>query len=449
MLYTNALLSLNALINSIWVGHFLGETALTAVANGNLLLFLVLAASFGIPAAAAILVSQALGSHRVSLAKSIVRTGIVFFALLAITVTVIGLIVTRPLMAAMHTPNESLPMAVTYTRVIFLALPSIYIYYFLSNILPAAGDSRTPFYFSLLAVATDTTLNPVLIFGVGPLRPLGVAGSALATMIAQTISLVMLVYHLRRRQHQLEFRVRELMTSRLDFSVLRFLLRKGIPMGAQLFLLSLSGVVMGTLVNRFGVITAAAFSASLQLWNYLQMPMAALSVAVSAMAAQSVGAQRGDRVDAIAWAGILQAVLITSLLVIMFEAISTHIYGLFLPSKSLSLTVGGHINRIVSPSYILFSASIVLFAAVRSVGVVVPQLVILAVEVLGVRLPFAIALLPKWQADAIWWSYPISFAVTAGLTSLYYVYGDWRSMRVLDALECRTTAGSDGKRHSR
>src|SRR5205823_240141 len=101
------------------------------------------------------------------------------------------------------TPTASFPLAVAYMRVIFLALPSLYLYSFVMSALNGAGDSKTPFYFMLLSVAIDIGLNPMFIFGFGPIPELGIAGSALATVVAQTVSLIALVVHLYRQRHPL------------------------------------------------------------------------------------------------------------------------------------------------------------------------------------------------------------------------------------------------------
>ena len=110
--------------------------------------------------------------------------------------------------------------------------------------------------------------------------------------------------HLYRRRHLLALHKEELALLRVDWRVVGALVKKGIPMSAQMLVLSLSGVLMISLVNRFGVETAAAFGATLQLWNYIQMPAFAVGMGVSAMAAQNVGARKWDRVNSIARVGV-------------------------------------------------------------------------------------------------------------------------------------------------
>jgi putative MATE family efflux protein len=426
ILFANILQSLNGSVNSIWVGRFLGEAALTATSNANTVMFLLIGAAFGIAMAATILIGQSIGANNPRETKRVVGTSATFFAAISVGMAVAGLLLCRPLLIAMSTPADSLPLAVAYMRVIFLALPWLYMYAFVMAVLRGAGDSKTPFYFMLLSVGIDIALNPVFIFGLGPIPRLGIAGSALATFVAQAVSLIALIRHLYRRHHILCLHRRELRFLKLDRALVATLVWKGIPMSAQLLVISLSGVLMITLVNRFGVDTTAAFGAALQIWNYIQMPAFAVGMAVSAMTAQNVGAGKWQRVTHIARVGMLYSVLLTGSIVLTIEALNTRVFGLFLPAASSALAIASHMNRIVTPSFIFFGISLTLFGVVRATGAVIAPLIILTISLLAVRFPFAVALLPRHQVDAIWWSFPLSSALAAALAVLYYRYGDWR-----------------------
>src|SRR6185437_14966842 len=386
ILFANVLQSLNGSVNSIWVGRYLGEAALTATSNANTVMFLLMGAA--------------------------------------------GLILCEPLLLVMRTPHDSLPLAVAYMRVIFLALPFLFMYAFVGSVLRGAGDAKTPFYFMLLSVFIDIGLNPVFIFGLGPIPRLGIAGSALATFFAQAISLAALLSHLYRRRHLLVLHKDEMRHLRIDWTIVGTLVKKGIPMCAQMLVVSLSGVLMIALVNNFGVNTTAAFGAALQLWNYIQMPTFAVGMAVSAMAAQNVGAQKWERVNAIARVGVTFSVVITGSIVLLIELLDTWAFQIFLPSGSGALQIATHLNHIVTWSYIFFGVSMVLFGVVRATGAVMAPLFVLTIALLVVRFPLAEMLISRYQTDAVWWSFPISSALAAVLAILYYKYGGWRSARM-------------------
>jgi len=331
----------------------------------------------------------------------------------------------------MRTPPDSLQLAVAYMRVIFLALPFLYMYAFVMSVLRGAGDSKTPFYFMMLSVGIDIALNPVFIFGVGPIPRFGIAGSAMATLMAQGISLVALIRYLYKRKHILCLHADEVKMLRLDGAIVGTLLKKGVPMGAQMLVVSLSSVLMVTLVNRYGVDTASAFGAAMQIWNYIMMPAFAVGMGVSAMAAQNVGAQKWDRVNATARVGVLFSVVLTGSIVILIEILDKHAMGLFLPPAADALQVASHMNRIVTWSFIFFGFSMVLFGVVRATGAVMMPLAILTFTLLLIRFPVAAIMQSKYGADAVWWSFPASSAVSAVLAVLYYKFGGWRKARML------------------
>jgi putative MATE family efflux protein len=427
ILFANVLQSLNGSVNSIWVGRFLGEAALTATSTANTVMFLLIGASFGITMAATILVGQSTGANDLAETKRVVGTSATFFAGISVAMAIIGLLVCEPLMIAMKTPADSLPLAIAYMRVIFLALPCLYMYAFVMSVLRGVGDSKTPFYFMLVSVVIDIGLNPLFIFGLGPVPRLGIAGSALATFVSQAVSLTAMIVYLYRRRSPIALHKDELRLFRLNWTIIGVLIKKGIPMSAQMMVLSLSGVLMISIVNRFGIDTAAAFGASMQLWNYIQMPAFAVGMAVSAMAAQNVGARKWDRVASVARVGVVYATALTGSVVVLLEILNTRAYSLFLQNGSAAMEAAVHINRIVTPSFIFFGVTMVLFGVVRATGAVMAPLITLTVSLLVVRIPLAEAFTDRWGVSSIWWSFPLSSAVAALLAVLYYKYGGWRS----------------------
>jgi putative MATE family efflux protein len=433
ILFANVLQSLNGSVNSVWVGRFLGEAALTATSNANTVMFLLIGAAFGVALAATILVGQCIGANDVARTKRVVGTSATFFTGISVAMAIAGLALCRPLLIAMSTPADSLDLAVAYMRVIFLALPFLYLYAYVGAMLRGAGDSKTPFYFMLLSVGLDILLNPVFIFGVGPIPRLGIAGSALATFVAQAVSLTALIRHLYRRRHLLVLHRDELELLKVDWSVVATLVRKGLPMSAQMLVLSLSGVLMITLVNRFGVDTTAAFGAALQLWNYIQMPAFAVAMAMSAMTAQNVGAARWERVTQIARVGVFYNVVLCGGIALAMELLDQQLFALFLPPGAGARLIASHLNHVVTPSFVFFGVAVALFGVVRATGAVMAPLVILTITLLAVRFPLAELYLDRYHVDAVWWSFPISSALSALLAVLYYRYGGWRSAHMMPA----------------
>ena len=427
----NVLQSLNGSVNAIWVGRFLGEKALAATANANNIMFFLIGAVFGVGMAATILVGQAMGAKDTAQAKRVIGTSATFFFGVSVVIALLGLPLSRHILVWMATPAESLPLAEAYLRIIFMAVPFLYMFAFLSAILRGSGDTRTPFTFLMLAVLLDIALNPLLIFGIGPLSEMGIAGSAMATLVANGISLLAMILWLRHRRHPLWINRTENHVYKPDMAILRALIIKGVPMGLQMIVISLAMIMMISMVNAYGVNYASAYGAALQLWTYVQMPAMAIGAACSSMAAQNVGAGQWGRVDATARTGVLFNFLLTGALIAPIILADRFTLSLFLPEGSAALANARHLNHIAVWSFLFFGVTFVVSGVVRATGAVLPPLLILGVALWGIRIPFAKALQPTLGIDAIWWSFPAS-ALCAMLMSLaYYKWGNWRKATML------------------
>ena len=430
ILFGNVLQSVNGSVNAVWVGKYLGEAAFAAVGNSNVVMFLMFGVMFGFTMATTIMVGQCVGAKNVAEAKRVVGTSAVFFLGLSVSMSVLGVSLTPFLLMWLRTPPDALPFALAYMRIIFLAFPFMGGLFFLMAVLRGAGDSRTPFMYLSLSVVLDVLLNPLLIFGWGPVPRLGVAGSATATLIAQAVSFLALVVHLYRTHHILRIRRNELALFTVDWTLVRLLVTKGIPMGLQLFVVSSSMIALTSLVNRFGSQETAAFNAALQLWNYVQMPALAIAGAVSSMVAQNVGARKWDRVGKIAVTGVTFNFLLGGSLIAIIYLLNRPALGLFLPANGAAIEIASHLNAVILWSFALFGVSMVLFGVVRGTGAVMPPLLILTISLWGVRVPFASWMLSRWQAEAIWWSFPLASLTSLAMALGYYRFGGWRNVRL-------------------
>lgn len=431
ILCANVLQCLSGTVSAFWVGRYLGEAALTAVANAQSMMTLLTAAAFGITMAATIMVGQCMGVDNVEGAKRVASTGVVFFSVLSILLAVLGLTFAEPLLMVMRTAPEALPLAIPYIRVMLLALPSMYLVAFVMSLLIGIGDSTTPLKFVLLSVVLGAIFTPAFMFGWGAMFGAAVVGAALASFAAKAVCLVALLRHLYRLRHPLCLTRQDAATFRVDWSIVSELVRKGIPMGAQVLVVSLSSVLMIALVNHFGVDTTAAYGALIQLWTYIMMPALAMAVAVSTMAAQNVGAQNWDRVKCMARIGVGYSFVVTGVIVAVVYAADSYAYRLFLPEDSAALTIASHVNNIVTWSLIFMSIPLVLFGVMRAAGAVMVPLLVHILSLLIVRYPLAAALMERWHADAIWWSFTIAAGIDVVLAILYYQYGRWHRVERL------------------
>jgi len=427
---SNILQSLNGSINAIWVGRFLGEGALAATSNANIIMFLMFSAVFGFGMAATILVGQSMGRHDIEGARRAFGSAVGLVIGSAFVVALLGWLFAPAILKLLATPGDAMELAKAYLRVIFAGLPFAMLLVLLMMGLRGAGDAMTPLWFMGLSVLLDSGLNPVFILGLGPAPKLGIAGSAVATLIANGVASVGLLAYIYLKDLPIRLRGRELRWLVPERALMRTIIAKGLPMGAQMMVMSVGGLTMIGLVNRLGVDTAAAYGVSQQLWTYIQMPAMAIGAAVSAMAAQNIGANKWDRVHGITRAGVLYNILLTGVMVGAVLLFDRPVMMLFLGGESPALPIARHIQLIASWNFILFGVTMVLFSTVRATGAVWPPLVILIIGMYPVRIGFALATTP-WWVDGLWWSFPIGSAVILVMAAAYYRWGGWRKLKML------------------
>ena len=423
---SNILQSLNGSINTIWVGRFLGEGALAATSNANIIMFLMFGAVFGFGMAATILVGQSIGRRDLEGARRAFGSAVGLVVGGAAVIALAGWIFAPDILRLLATPGDAMPLALAYLRVIFLGLPASMLLVLIMMALRGSGDSLTPLWFMALSVVLDSGLNPLLIDGIGPFPKLGIAGSALATLIANHVALAGLLAYVYRRDLPIRLKGHELSYLIPTRALSGLIVRKGVPMGAQMLVMSTAGLTMVGLVNRQGVDTAAAYGVSQQLWTYIQMPALAIGAAVSSMAAQNIGAGRWDRVDTITRWGVLYSIALTGTMVAAVILFDRPVMTLFVHGNSPALPIARHIQLIASWNFIVFGVVMVLFSTVRANGAVLVPLISLIVAMYPVRLGFALTMLPSWGADALWWSFPLGTAANLVIAIAYYRQGGWR-----------------------
>lgn len=430
----NILQSINNSVNSVWIGKFLGEEALAASANAGLIMFLMFSTLFGFTMATTILIGQNMGRRDIESVRRIMGTATTVFFAAGLLFAAAGWIFAPHMLRLMSTPETVYPLALAYLRVIFLTMPTSFVMVLISSSLRGVGDSVTPFWNTVLNVVLDIILNPVFILGFGPIPAMGIAGSALATIVAGIISLGLLMRKVYALDLTIRLRGAELTWLRPDARFLKPIARMGLPMGLSMIIMSGSAVVMIGLVNREGVDTTAAFGVMNQLWSYVQMPAVAVGGAVSAMVAQNIGANKWERVGRIVWSGIGINLLMSGVLILLMTLFATPLLQLFLPIGSPAIDIAIHINHIIGWSFILMGVSVVVTFAVRANGAVVAPLLILIFSAVIVRFTIGFTLHDRFGADAIWAAFIATSIASCVLSIAYYLNGSWKKAKAMPTM---------------
>jgi len=438
--------SLSGPMSSLWVGRLIGEDALAATANANIIMFLVAGAAFGFGMAGTVKIGQRFGARDIDGARRTFGTVVGFSAALMTAIAAIGFLAAPALLDVLETPGHAYGLALTYIRLLFISMPFMMVSVILTMGLRGTGDARTPLIFMGVTVAIDTVLNPVLISGFGPFPEMGIAGSATATIIASLVSFFAMLVYVYAKDLPLRLRGAELGYLRPRGDELRYILTKGVPMGAQMLLMSAAGIIVVGLVNREGLLMTAAYAAAMQLFTYVQMPAMAIGGAVSAMAAQFIGAKKWDGLDKITRAGVLVNLAMTGVLTLVLLILDRPALGLFLGPDSPAVPVARHIQFQAVWSFVIFGMTMIFTATMRAGGAVWVPLVVIAVALYPVRLGFYYLTYDWLGADAIWLSFPVGAVAGLIIGWSFYRYSNWRRHAQAEAAEeAQEQANADGE----
>lgn len=417
----NVLQAFYNIVDSIWVGHFVGASGLGAVSVSFPVIFALIALVVGLTMATTTLVAQYKGAGRHDMVQKVNGNSVLLLIYLGTLTTFIGLFANGPLLRLINTPDDILPMALEYLNVFLLGLPLMFIYNAVSAILRGLGDSRTPLRFLFYTTIINVVLDPLLIIGFGPIPAMGVGGAALATVIAQAVSAWIGVRYLLRHG------MLKINTWRIDSELTRTTFRIGIPAGVQQSLVSLSIVTVSSLINQYGSDVVAGFGAANRIEQFAFLPAMSVSLAVSALVGQNLGAGRYERVGQIVWwssalsAGITLAVMFVVLLV------PNALLAVFTTDPAV-LQHGGEYLRITVFSYIPMALMFTIGGVMRGAGDTAANMWITLGSLWLVRVPLAWYLSSglAMGIQGVWWAMLASTVAGSILNYLYYRTGRWK-----------------------
>ena len=405
------------------VGRVLGVDALAAVGATGSFLFLLLGFAWGMTSGFAIPTAQAFGAGDARAVRRSVAAGTILTGAVSVVVTVAAPLLAEPALRLLRTPPELLAQATTFAVVSFLAGSTMMFLNFVSAILRAIGDSRTP----LIYLVVSCVLNIVLVLGAVPGLGLGVGGAALATGLSQGSAVTMCMVHIRRRVPTLHVRREDWHVTRAE---LRLHLGLGLPMGFQASIIAIGILAVQVRLNELGALEVAAYTTATRVDNFTMAFLGSMGIAASMYAAQNLGARRPDRIRS----GVAQAVAITaggSAVLGAFIAFAGPVLvRLFVgPGEEAVVDLASYFLRVNGSWYIVLGALFVLRGALQGLGYTSVPTITGALE-LGCRVLAAVALGALWGFEGVVWGNPLAWI--AALAVLVPAYR--RAHRRLDDL---------------
>lgn len=404
--------------DSIIVGNFVGKQALAAVASSGNLIFMMTGFFMGLCMGAGVIIGRYLGAKDYERMKKAIHTAVAFALCCGLTLSVLGLWLAPKLLVLMKTPENVLPLSITYFRIYFFGSFFSLTYNVCAGIMQAVGDSKNPLRFLIASSITNVVLD--LLF-VGVFR-WGVSGAATATVISQMLSAVLGFRKLIRSEGYYQLHVRE-----IGFNIdrLKEILRQGIPSGINNSIISIANVVVQSNINAFGDDAMAGCGSYAKVEGFIFLPIMALSMAITTFISQNLGAGNHERALKGSRFGIICAVVSAEALGLILWITCPWIIPLFNDDPAV-VEIGVNQMRTEAFFYFLLAFAHAVSAVMRGAGrAKMPMYTMLLCWCL-IRVAYVTVAVQFFPViNTVYWAYPLTWFLSCIIFLAYYLKGDW------------------------
>jgi len=400
--------------DALIVGRILGESALAAVGGSAGIITMTVVGFFtGLTSGASIIAAQMLGAKDRDSVNDSIHTIYAFSILAGIILTVIGIPLTEQMLVALNTPQSIMRASEEYLWVYFVGLVFVLVYNTGASLLRSLGDAKHPFWYLIVCCVINIVLDYVFI----AYFHMGIAGAAVATVIAQAISAILVTIRLARYEEVCDFRLRKI---RIHWSMMKRELLLGLPGGVQSAMYCISGIITTAALNGFGETVVASWTAYSKFDAIFWMISGAMGVTITTFVGQNFGAGKHARirqgVRLMNWAYVGIAVIMSVVILVLREPL----FRLFVESEE-AVSVGCRMLILITPFYILNIHIENYSGALRGMGDTVAPMMISIFGVCVFRVIYLGILMPIFHSlDLLCIMYPISWALTEVMYLIYY-----------------------------
>ena len=406
-------------VDTLIVGNFVGTQALAAVGATSSFVQLLVGLFVGLCSGAGVIIAQSFGAGDHDEVNRQVHTALALAIAGGAALTVIGLLISRPVLRLMQTPDEIVGMASEYLQIYFLGMIPQILYNMGTNILRAIGDSKRPLYFLIAASLVNIALDILFIAGFG----WGVTGAALATVLSQVASAVLTLRCIVGSEG-MPWHIR-LEKLRLHADVFKAICTIGVPAAAQSAMYNISNIFIQSSMNSFGTSTIAAWGVYGKIDFVFWMTINSLGIAITTFAGQNFGARQYDRVRRGVRVCLAMAAGITLVISTVFYNAAEPLFRLFSQDDAV-VAVGVGMMHVLTPVYITYICIEVLAGALRGCGDVRIPTLITVFFVCGLRMLWLFIAVPlHHEVATVELSYPITWTLASLLFIVYYNKGNW------------------------
>jgi MATE family, multidrug efflux pump len=426
----NILQTAYQITDTFWVGRLSAE-AVAAVSLCFPLNFLMIAIGGGLPIAGSVLIAQYKGRGDERAMNHVAAQTLLMVLAVSVLLSSVGYLFSAPIMRFMGAEPAVLPDAVRFLQITFLGFIFVFGFFVYASLMRGLGIVGVPMLIVLMTVLLNLALDPLFIFGWGPVPAMGVAGAAMATLGTQALATLIGFTLLFLGKHGLRLRLGDF---RPDFEFIWKAFRLGFPSSIEQSTRALSLTVMTLLVSGFGTIPVAAYGIGIRILTFVIIPAMGLAMATTTLVGQNIGAGKLERAERTTFvASLLAFFLPTAAGGIMF-LVAAPLAAIFVPKSPEAIAEAALFIRIVAFTFGGIGLQHVITGALRGAGNTMAAMVLSLLSAWVLQFPLAYVLSRHTSLGVlgVWWAYPISIIVSATICVLWFLSGDWKRTNLLE-----------------
>ncbi len=402
-------------VDIIVVGRFSGSQSLAAVGSTSSLINMLTNLFIGISLGANVLAARfyAAGKHKEM--SETVHTSILTAFISGVLMIFVGIFFSRPALELMDTPSDVIELATLYMRIYFVGMPFFMLYNYGAAILRAVGDTKRPLIFLVVSGVTNACLNLLLVI----VFKMDVAGVAIATVISQMISCVLVLICLYKTDAVYQLRFKKL---RIKWEYLGQIFRIGIPAGIQSTLISFSNVLLQSSVNSFGSIAMAGYTAANNVLSFLYMGANSITQACMSFTSQNYGARKPKRMDKVLIDGLILQIVICLTLGVLAYVFGNQVSNIYTDDPNV-IKCSVEILALTTVPYFLCGFMDTFPGVLRGMSRSTVPMILCLLGTVGVRILWIYCFFPHNRTlGYLFVSYPVSWIATIVMQLIYYIF---------------------------
>jgi putative MATE family efflux protein len=430
IILANILQAAYQLTDAFWVGR-LGSAAIASVSVSFPITFLLISLGAGLAVAGSTFIAQYVGAKNEKMVNHVAAQTLLMVAIISIALGAIGYFLAPVILHLMGVAPDVYTNALGFMRVSFIGLVFTFGFAMFQSIMRGIGQVKMPMFIVLGTVILNFALDPIFIFGWGPINGQGVMGAAIATFGTQALAAIIGFVILLKGKYGIHLKIPDF---KPDFIFIKKAFLLGFPASIEQSARALGMTVMTFLIASFGTLAMASYGVGSNILQFVIIPAMGLSMAVSILVGQNIGAGNIKRASDIARLGAIISFVLLSIVGIIIFIFAPNLIAIFVPGDPSVILAGAVFVRTMALTFGFMGVQMALAGVYRASGNMITTMVLALVSQWVLQFPIAYILSKHTSlgVNGIWWAFPISNVIMTFITIAWYTKGDWKNKKLTE-----------------